>query len=188
MAKVLLIPDGPENLKQYFPNIDWADIKDYYVQVIDTDSNTIATTPVNKNCNCCNEGIKIRWLNRLGTFDSLIFLKPIVTGKSESVSYKRGLSYPLQKTDTGIERFDVRSNDTYVARRFCVEQEMPWIQECQDSVKAFIEWPGGQEQNPDYIPIVIEDSEVIKVKNANDYRYEFILTFKLANEYFNIRN
>lgn len=188
MSKVILIPDGPENLKTYFPNVDWRDIKDYYVEVLDGDMEIMATTVVNKNCNCCNEGIKIRFLNKMGTFDSLVFLKPVKVAENESVTYKRGLSNPLIKTDTGTERFDVRSNDTWTARRYGVEQEMPWLRECQDSVKAFIEWPGEQGQPPDYIPIVIQDSSLTLIKNTNDYRYEFVLTFKNANEQLNIRN
>lgn len=188
MSKVLLIPDGPLNLQMYFPNIDWADIKDYYVEVIDDNNEVLATTVVNKHCNCCGDGVRVHFLNFMGTFDAVNFRKPVIINEDQSGNYRKGLSYPLAKEDTGIERFDVRSNDTYQARRHCFEPEMPWIQECQNSTKAFIEWKGAEEQPPAYYPIIILDKELIKKKNVDDFRYEFVLTFRLANEYITVKN
>lgn len=189
MSKVLLIPDGPANLQTYFPTIDWRDIKDYYIEVIDEEDAVMATTVINKHCTCCgNSGIRVHFLNFLGTYDAVNFRKPYIVNQDQSSTYKKGLSHPLKKEDTGIERFDVRSNDTYQARRFCYEYEMPWLQECQNSTKAFMEWKGAEEQAPGFIPIVILDQSFPKLKNHKEYNYEYLITFKLANEYTTIRN
>ncbi|MGN6438172.1 MAG: hypothetical protein ACTHMM_16650 [Agriterribacter sp.] len=189
MAKVLLIPDGPANLQSYFPTIDWRDIKDYYVEMIDDQDEVLATTVVNKHCTCCgNNGVRVHFLNFLGEFDAVNFRKPIIINEDQSSNYRKGLSYPLQKTDSVIERSDVRSNDTYQARRNCFEHEMEWIQECQNSTKAFMEWRGAEEQPPSYIPVIILDKQLIKKKNVNDFHYEFVLTYQLSNEYITVKN
>ncbi len=186
---VYLIPDGPKNLASLFPEINWNDITEYFIQVLDVNNLIVGTTPTIKLCNCVNdESVVISFLNYLGAFDTVIFQKPHVVHEPLSSEYKKGLNHPLSKTDTGIERFNVTSNDMYEAKRKCTEDEMIWLQECADSPKAFMAWAGIQGQADNYLPIRILDFKFDKLKNQNEYEYDFIIQFKLSNEFMSIRN
>lgn len=186
---VFLIPAGPKNLKSLFPGVDFSRVSDYYLEIKNTGNTVVATTPVYK-CNCCctDDKIRIHFLNYLGTYDAVNFRKPAIEHDDTSAQYKNGLSYPLQKTDTGTERFNVSSNDIHTALLKCKEADMPWLQELADSPKMFLEWTGIEGQADDYIPIIKKDGKFDKLKNQEEFDYEFILEFELSNDYFAIRN
>jgi hypothetical protein len=185
---VYLLPDGPKNLAAIFTGVNFDTVTDYYIQAMDG-STVVATSVVNHNCKCNNdESVSVHFLNYLGAIDSVIFPKPKILHDASGGEFINGLSYPLSKTDTGIERFNVRSNDTYEAKRICTEAEMVWLQEAMDSPKAFMEWNGEEEQPDDYLPIVILNGKFEKQKNEREYSYEFVLTFKYSNEFMIIRN
>ena len=189
MAEIFYIPNGVRNLTPQFLTVNWNNVQDYYVQAIDQDGAVVGTTCVNvvSNC-CCDDGVKIHFLNYLGTFDAAGFLKPRVVHEDSSGEFKKSLSYPLEKTDTGIERFNVSSNDTYEAKRKCREDEMTWLQELKDSPKAYMEWQGIEGQPDGYIPITILTGKFEKLKNDREFDYEMVIQFKLSNEYQIIRN
>ena len=187
---VYLIPNGPKNLANLFPEIDWEQVSEYFVQVLDEDEAVAATSTLNKVCDCGgDEKIRIHFLNYLGTYDAINFTKPRITHEATSSEYQNGLSYPLEKTDTGIERFNVRSNDTYEVKSSShPEKDLPWLQELCDSPKAYIEWTGIQGQQDSYLPITVINKKFEKLKPQNDFRYDVILEFKLSNETIIIRN
>ncbi|MBL0235035.1 MAG: hypothetical protein IPQ08_15480 [Chitinophagaceae bacterium] len=189
MANVIYIPNGPANLQPLFPNVDFGSIAEYYVEVIG-EFEIMATTPINKmECCCDSDKVRVHFLNYLGTFDAVNFEKPIVTHEAQSAEYKGSLAAPLIKTDTGFERFDVRANDTKVARNQCYQEEnMPWLQELMDSPKTYEEWSGTQGQPANYLPIVIKDKSFEKLKNENDFRYDVLIEYKKSNEIITIRN
>lgn len=189
MPGVYLLPDGPKNLSALFPAIDWNQVVEYTVQAIDDTGAVVSTSALNGACRCNNdESVSIHFLNYLGAIDTVIFPKPKVLHEASGSEFINGLSHPLSKTDTGIERFNVRSNDTYEARRQSTEEEMNWLQECMDSPKAFLEWNGTEGQEDDYLPVVILNGKFEKLKNVNEYTYEFVLQCKFSNEGMIIRN
>lgn len=186
---VYFIPAGPKNLDPIFPGLNWANVKDYYIQVLDVDGNVVSTSPIIIPCNCANdESVVISFLNYLGAFDTVIFQKPRIIHEPVSGEYKKGLTHPLSKTDTGIERFNVTANDNYEAKRKCKEAEMIWLQESAGSPKAFMAWAGTEGQADNYLPIRILDFKFDKLKNDREFEYDFVIQFKLANEFFSIRN
>lgn len=188
-SSVYLIPAGPKNLQSLFPGIDFSQVTDYYLEVKNTDNTVVATTPTYKsNCCCPDDKIRIHFLNYLGAYDAVNFRKPAVEHADTSTQYKNGLNYPLQKTDTGTERFNISSNDTYTALLKCKEADMPWLQELADSPKMYLEWTGIEGQADDYIPIIKTDGKFEKLKNQIEFDYEFTLEFKLSNEFYSIRN
>lgn len=188
MPGVFLLPDGPKNLTPLFPGVDWNQVTEYTVQALEG-STVVATSALNGPCRCNNdESVSVHFLNYLGAIDTVIFPKPKVLHEASGSEFINGLSHPLSKTDTGIERFNVRSNDTYEARRQSTEEEMNWLQECMDSPKAFLEWNGAEGQEDDYLPVVILNGKFEKLKNENEYRYDFVIQFKFSNEYMQIRN
>jgi hypothetical protein len=186
MPSVYLIPDGTKNLQSLFPAVPWSNVKDYYVEVLDEDNNVVATTPLNVIA-CCDE-CRLHFINYLGGYDSVNFLKPAIVHEASASEYKKSVNIPLSKTDTGSERFNVTANDTYEARRYCREDEMVWLQECMDSPKAFMEWTGIEGQANDYLPIVLLNGKFDKQKNKDEWVYEFVVQFKLSNEFQTLKN
>lgn len=188
MPGVFLLPDGPKNLTPLYPGVDWTAITEYYVQGL-SGGTVVCTTVVNKPCMCNNdESVTVHFCNYLGKVDEVIFPKPHVIHEASGSEFINGLSDPLEKQDTGIERFNVRSNDTYEAKRKCTEAEMIWLQECMDSPKAYLEWNGTEDQADDFLPIVILNGKFDKLKNDREFEYDFILQWKFSNEYISLRN
>lgn len=188
---IYYVPNGIKNLRGLsftnFP-IDWDRVTKYIVQVEDSLGNPKATW-LNIVCDCdCDEGIRIHFLNNLGTYDSIGFPKPKIAREPISEAYQNPLSYPLTKPDTGIERFNVKSNETYEAVLKCHEEDMPWLMECNDSPKAFMEWKAIEGQEDSYLPIVILDTKQERLKNDLEYEYKFTIQFKLSNEFQTVRN
>ena len=186
---VFHIPSGPKNLQALFPLVNFAQVSEYYVEVKNDTNAVIATTPTYKaNCCCPEGGFRVFFLSYLGAYDGVNFEKPSVIHEDEADEFQNALSHPLKKTDTGFERFNVRSNDTYTARHKCNEADMIWLQECADSPKMFMQWKGTEGQADDYLPIVKVSGSFEKLKNVQDFTYEFVLEFKLANEFMTLRN
>ena len=63
-----------------------------------------------------------------------------------------------------------------------------FLQELADSPKLFMEWKGIEGQADDYIPVVKIAGKFDKVKNVDEFRYQFVLEFKLSNDFLSIRN
>lgn len=167
MPNVFLIPTGTKNLQ-----FNFNEIKDYYVEVLDSDNAVVATTPIMQVENC-NE-VRLHFINYLGGFDAVNFPKPKVIHEASGSEFK--------KSDLGSERFNVNSNDTYEVKRLSREDEMEWLQECIDSPKVYLESEKG------YIPVVMLNGKFEKLKNAEEYKYEFVLQFKLSQEFKILRN
>lgn len=186
---VYYIPSGPKNLQALFDTVDFSKITDYYIQVEDVDNNVLATSPAYKsNCCCPDDKIRLHFLNSLGGYDALNFLKPSVVHEDTNDEYQNSPGYPLQKTDTGIERFNVRSNDTYQATVNLKETDMPWVRELADSPKIFLEWTGIEGQADDYIPVVKIADKFDLLKNDKEFQYQYTIQFKLSNDYMIARN
>lgn len=187
MANAYYIPVGPKNLSGLFPELDWDNIKSFSVSVTDGDS-TIATTPVMKLDCCPEQYVRLQFVNSLGGCDFLSFLKPHVVHEDTAGEYQNALNYPLQKTDTGIERSNVKGNDTYEARYNCNEDDQKWLRELWDSSKILMAWEGTEGQEDDFIPVVKIAGKFDSLKNVEEFRYEFVIQFKLSNDYITQRN
>ena len=188
---IYLLPNGPKNLSSLFPTINWDDIEEYYIQALDRGDSIIATGTINKMGCCCKEGeyIRIHFLNYLGTYDAVNFEHYSIIHEPESNSYEKSLRFPLSKTDTGVERFNVRSNETFQLKTSTyTEKDMDWLMELVDSPKAYIEWKGKEGQPDSYIPIIILNGKKEKRKLEERYNYEFTVEAKFANEKIILRN
>ncbi len=186
-----LLPNVPKNLSSLMPTIIWDDIEEYLIQALDRGESIIATSTIHKMGCCCKEGeyIRIHFLNYLGTYDAMNFEHYTIIHEPESSSYEKSLRFPLSKTDTGIERFNVRSNETFQLKTSAyTEKDMDWLMELADSPKAYIEWKGKEGQPDSYIPIIILNGKKEKRKLEERYNYEFILEAKFANEKIILRN
>jgi hypothetical protein len=189
MPEIYYIPSGPKNLTTLFPSINWDLIQDYYIEVL-TGTTVVATTPTVKvNCCCDPDGIRIDFFNALGQYDGITFQKPTITHDVEDSIYEKSISYPLQKTDTGMERFNVSSNDTYEAVTNCYdESDKDWLMELFDNTKAFIEWTSDEGEGSSYLPIIITSKSFTKQKNFGATIYPVKIQFQLANKFSVQRN
>jgi hypothetical protein len=134
-------------------------------------------------CCCGPEDIVVHFLNYLGAIDSIPFSEPKITHESKSSLYRKSLDHPLQRTDYGWQRFNVKSNDIYECSTNCYdEDDRAWIQEVFDSTFAFLQVTGKQGLPDSYIPITILDGTWEKSSDI------FKMQFRLANEYVIQRN
>lgn len=190
-VKAYYIPNGPANLEALFPSIDFAQVAEYYVEVLDSSDAVIATTPMNQICGCEDDDscFRIHFLNGLGAIDAVEFKTIEQSHEPKSDTFQKPTSYPLVKTDHSIGRFNVKSNDTI---RACTvqyyEQHMDWLDELFDSPTAWIELPAQQGQGATYNPILILDKKNVKRKMEDAYVYQVEVEFKFSHEKFIIRN
>ena len=182
------LPDGPKNLESLFPSVDFTTIDEYFVELLTTADAVLLTTSVIKLCNC-HDAIRVHFESRLGRIDAVNFEQVKKAHGNKSSEYKKPLPDNNVKTDTGAERFNVRSNETWEAITWrYLEADMKWLMECADSSKALLEWVGTDGQNDSFLPIVIQDGSWELKKIDNEFVYEFRIQFKMANEKSNLRN
>jgi hypothetical protein len=191
MAKAYYIPNGPENLKNNFPTLNFNDVDEYYLQLVDSTDVVIATTPINKIGGCENDDDKIRihFLNYLGTIDAFNFKRINVSHEPTSDEFQQPIAYPLDKTAHGHGRFNVKSNDIISAVNLDYgEEEKDWMDELFDAPLAWVEKSIYQGQLSTFIPIVIIDTKRNKVKQDDRFLYQVQVDFKMSHERFIIRN
>jgi len=185
------IPNGPLNLSALFPAVDWSEVKKYTVYVKNIIGNTIASWQNEMGCCCNSDRVRLHFLNYLGTFDSINFEKPKILHEATAGEYIKSLKSPLATSDSGSERFNVKANDTYEGKNKCyTEIDMKWVQELIDSPKIFSEYipqPGAPITNYFY-PVVMLNGKLDKQKNDREFIYDFIVQFKLSNDFITIRN
>lgn len=187
--KPIYLPNGPKNLASLFPTIDFNQVAEYTLQLIDSADTIIATTPLNVLASCEDDNVRIHFLNAAGAIDAMNFKRITVDHEAKADSFEVPTKYPLNKPDHGISRFNVKSNDTWVVKSVEYgEDRMGWIDELLDTPVAWMEWAGTQGQPDSYLPIVITDQKSQKVKEDERYYYEVTLTFKMSHERFIIRN
>jgi hypothetical protein len=186
---VYFIPNGPKNLASLFPTITWRNLKEYYVEVLDDADAVIATSTVNtlQDWNV-DDYARVYFLNDCGTYDALNFLKPKAVLEDSASEYQTSVNSPLSKSDFSANRFNVRAGRTYEVKRKSIEQEMPWLEECKRSVQSFMDWIGTEGQSDDYMSIVLLNGKMDSLKDYNDYQYDFVMQFRLSNDFFSIRN
>lgn len=186
-----LLPAGPKNLETIFPGVDFTQVEEYQLKVVDKETeDTVVTTPMYKRACCCNDDtIRLFFVNYLGGVDA-INLK-IVSEETEtlSTSWKKSNVYPLAKWDGGKQRFNVTSNEMVIAETNCYQEEdQPWLKELFATPNAWVQWTGTQDQSDDYIPVVIRDGKFLTRKTEQRYEYLVRIEFEYANENQTLRN
>lgn len=190
MASAYYIPNGPKNLAPLFPGVDFNDLDRYYVEVMDSEGDVVATSNINEIGECCEDDkIRIHFLNSLGAIDAINFVRKNQEHETKSDTRESPTQYPLNKPDHAISRFNVKSNDSFfITCCDYTEEDKEWLDELFDSPIAWMEWAGTQGQEDSYVPIVIIDKKFMKVKQEDRFIYEIDLEIKLSHEKFIIRN
>lgn len=189
MAVSFLIPAGPLNLADLFPAVDFTKVEEYYLQVVDQESGsdtegTIITTPVYKKSCCCSEDVlRLFYVNYLGQVDAINLKKLLEETEVDSGSWKKPLAYPLAKFDGGLQRKDIRSNEVVTGENICFDEaDQDYLKELMATPNAWIQWTGTQDQDDDYIPVIIEDGKFVTRKDAERYIYALQIKFRFSNE------
>lgn len=189
LANIFLLPSGPLNLSSLFPSINWSNIDEYYLEAIES-GEVVATSNVYKSGCCCGvdngDKVRIHFLNYCNTYDGIDFVKRTVDHDTVDSSFQRSLSIPFDTTQTGLERYNVSSNDTYSVFNDCYnEKHTRWLQELFDSPKSFIEYMA-EGNRKIYLPIIILSKKIRKQDTNGIIKIE--LQFKLSNDFRTIRN
>jgi hypothetical protein len=184
------IPNGPGNLATLFPDVDFSQILVYYVRVLDDTDTAIAQTTLNyMNGECCDDRMRIHFLNFLGGIDAINFKVVQNEFAATSDRYQRPTPYPLVKSQHGTNRYNVKANQTVTLELQDYPQEAnEWVNEFIATPKAWEEWPGADYQDPDYLPIIIEDAKILD-QTENDV-FNNIIRIQMTYSYdkFIIRN
>lgn len=190
MTKAFYIPIGPKNLQAVFPEIEFGNIADYYVEVKDSLGTVVATTSTVTIGGCCEDDkIRIHFLNALGAIDAINMKRIVKEHENKSDKWEKSTSYPQDKTEHGQNRLNIKSNKPHTARTIeFTEADQDWLDELFDTPLAWLQWEGTQGQPNTFIPIVITDSKRQTVKEDERWVYEVTIEFKLSHERFTLRN
>lgn len=172
MPSVYYIPSGPANLQSMFGAIDFNQVEEYYLEIIG--GGTIGTTP-HFNVIGCKEDVTVTYVNHLGAIDS-IPLTVTVESDVKSGSYQRPTSYPLIKSEHGITRNNIKANKVSTGKITLPENQLPILEEYNDTPAAW------QQQNGDYIPVVVSDQKITILKDTNRFAYDVSVEFSLSHE------
>lgn len=189
MVKDFYIPNGPANLSVF--GLNFEDVAEYYVEILNASDEVIATSPMNQVCGCEDDEdlVRIHFVNKLGGIDAINFKIVGKEHETKSDSWEKTTSYPLDKTVHGENRFNIKSKKTWFAETIGYpEEDMEWFDEIYDAPEAWIEWPGGQGQPAGFLPIVIADSKTDDQKGSDRYQYKKEIEFTMSHDQFNIRN
>jgi hypothetical protein len=193
MAKqVYYIPEGIPNIESIFPGVDFSTVTEWYLTVKAEDDTVLATTRNNKVGCCCDNKIRIHFINACGEIDSINFNRPEENHEAKSDTWEQSLRFPLDRTKGGTRRSNITSNEIIEAETKCYpEGDQYWIQELMDTPLAWMEQelPNGfQAPGPkEYIPIEIYDLKFPLRKNEKRYEYLVKIKFAMANANLNLR-
>jgi hypothetical protein len=187
--KALYLPSGPKNLVELFPTVNFREVENYYLELLDSADEVVATTNLHNVTVCDDDDVRIHFLNALGTIDAVNFKLSAKEAEQKSDFWQAPICYPLDKSIHATNRHNVKSNDTWTAKTIDYgENEMDWLDELFRSPLAWIEWTGTEGQPDNYLPIVILDDKQQKFKEEDRYIYEVAISFRMSHETINIRN
>lgn len=183
------LPSGVRQLEQLFPDFDFSNVAEYYLQLKSGADIILTTNRFNRGCCCSEDNVRIFFVNYLGGIDAINFRLLTETTEITSESWKKSLTWPLKKFDGGKQRFNVISNESQIVENICYQEpEQEYLKELFGTPQAWIQWIGTQGQDDDYIPIVIKDGKFDTRKNEDRYQYVTTIEFEFANQNEILRN
>lgn len=182
MAKVFYIPNGRANMIAMFPALDWDNITEFYIELVDYSNNVMATTPINRVQEACDDGIRLHFVNYLGGVDSCTFKRVSVDNDSKSDGMQSPVTIPLDRSKHSINRTNIKANEFFRVEAELDESEMEWIMELFNSPFVWMEWSGEEGEDPGYIAVVLADAKVQKYKREERFSYTVIVDFFLSHD------
>lgn len=186
---VVYVPTGPKNLNVLFTSINFMNVAEYFVELLDDQGIIIGTTTTFVPQSCFYDNRRIHFLNALGCIDAITFKLATVEGDIRSDSWQKGLGNSFSRTSHATQRFNVVSNRSYVAKTVDYnEPDMPWMEELFRTPMAWMEWKGSAFEPDSYTPIFIKDTKFPSLKEDDRYSYEVSLEFEPSHDFINLRN
>lgn len=187
--KTLFVPDGPKNLASLFPSINWRDVEQYYIELLDQSDNVLATTSDNWIEVCSDDVVRVHFINRLGTVDAINMKLKERESESKSSVWSKSPVPGAPKSQHFQSRFSVTgSTDMEAVSARYGEEAMAWLEELLDTPMAWVEWKGTEGQPDDYLPIIILDQSLETLKDEDRYLYEVKTKFTYSHTRKTIRN
>lgn len=187
--QVYFIPNGPANVEDLFPDVDWPNVQGYIIHVIDDTDTTIATSTINwLNGECCIDKFRIHFLNFLGGIDAVNAC--IVTNEFEakSDSFQSPTEYLLQMAKHGTNRFNVKANNVVtLAINDYPQDANEWINELLATPMAWVEVAETLELPAGYIPIIIVDGKILDVTEEDRFNNQIRIQLTFSYDKFIIR-
>lgn len=190
--KILYVPEGLQNIKTYFPMVNFSEILSWKIYLKDESGNVFATTRINTTGCCCgDEKTRIHFINSCGNIDSINFILNTEESETKSATWQKSQQFPLDRTKGGNYRINIESNENYEVETKCYgEKDQYWIKELANTPLAWIETflPNGFNApvQKEFIPITILDSK-LPTKDAEAFEYVVKIKFSMANSNSNLR-
>jgi hypothetical protein len=188
--KVYSFNAGIPNLRNVFGGVKWNDVVEYEVFVFALFFQAMRQYYYVNQCGCCDDHTRIFFLNNLGTYDGINFEYKQEISKTESTQYQSSLPAVMSgKSATGLNRYQPKQNEFCEVQCKCYgEADMNFIKELLGTPRAYLQWEGTQGQSKSLLPILIEDSEIVTLKNKDAYEYIITIKYRMSNERINLRN
>ena len=134
----------------------------------------------------CENALRVRFLNRLGAYDSANFEEASLEGDTTS-SYFQSTVKSIPPVGglrvRGRQRYNVRTAQRITATTTLYpESAQDWLSQLIDSPDVHIERPAIGGRPADFIPVVVEDAKAVLRKIEDRYLYEQTIILRYANE------
>jgi hypothetical protein len=192
--KVYYLPIGIKNLKLmpgYNLPLDYN--KRYRVGIeIPTGGIIIFITPFISIDKATGNHKRIFFRNYLGHFEGINFSEYDEANTAVSGAWERAIVQvpPTSgnKSQRGMNRFNVRSNETGTLYASFPEDMMWLISQLNGSPDAYMQWKGTNGQGDDQLPIIILDAAQELRKVDGRYSYDVAVKYAMANPNIHTRN
>ncbi len=189
--KVYYIPEGVENIKTLFPAVNFDAVSQWSLVVKDDQDTILAETRTNKIVPCCDDRLRIHFINACGELDSINFSRAEEVMETKSDTWEKAIKFPLNRSQGGVNRKSITSNEIIEAETTSYsEKDQYWIKELFTTPQAWLEMnlPNGflDSNEKIYIPIEVYDGK-FQIRKA-EKRYEYLVKIKVAMANHNINH
>lgn len=185
MKKVQYLPEGPTNLRSFFPEVYFPDVEEWKVQAIDEADNIIMTTRLNKRDCCCD--IRFHFINSAGCIEGINFRHSENYHETKSGVWEKPKGVTFDRKNGGRYRQDIKSDEIYeFETSYYLDSDLPFLKEFVNSPIIWIEFNIDNSNEKDYLPFVITESKIPQ-KSKDVYEYQIQLKGYLANQRINFR-
>lgn len=187
--KAVYIPSGPANLSNLYTSINFLDVEYYFIELLDETDAVLATSVKFIPKACSDDHVQIHFVNSCGAIDSIGMKLKGKESARNSERMQKAIADPFNRSLHGIQRLNVRSTETQTAKTNDFgENQMEWLDELFNTPMAWIQWTSDQGEGEGYLPIVITDSKLEKLKEDDRFTYEVEIQFQFSHTPTNIRN
>ena len=189
MPKIILLPEGIPNIKNYFPMVYFPDVEEWKVQLVDVNDEVMMTSRINRK-DCCSD-IRIHFVNSAGQVDAQNFKHLERYQESKSGLWEKAKGKTFDVTQGGRYRQNIKTEDRFeLETSFYLESELGFLEDFANSPLHFIEYSidngfsDSIEKN--YIPFIIQECKIPQ-KAKDVFEFQIQVKGQLSNQRINFR-